>query len=115
MIERKKCQICDIEKAASEFYHHPSRKDRLDHRCKACRTENERIIRDLKKTAPPKPLVCECCKKQTTKFCLDHDHTTDEFRGWICGHCNQGIGKLGDTLEGVLLAVDYLSTKVQPA
>ena len=35
-------------------------------------------------------------------FQLDHDHETGTFRGWVDHLCNQGIGKLGDNLEGVL-------------
>ena len=112
MIEVKACQICNIEKATSEFNYHPSRKDRLDHRCKKCKSQNDVIVRRIRQTAPPKPELCQCCKKTTTKFHLDHDHVTNTFRGWLCGHCNQGIGKLGDTLEGVMKAVNYLSTTV---
>lgn len=39
---------------------------------------------------------------------MDHDHDTETFRGWICEKCNIGIGKLGDTLEGLTKAVEYL-------
>jgi hypothetical protein len=39
---------------------------------------------------------------------LDHDHETGEFRGWLCWHCNTGIGKLGDTPDGLRNALDYL-------
>tara|TARA_R100000742_G_C4257386_1_gene75248 strand:+ start:391 stop:546 length:156 start_codon:yes stop_codon:yes gene_type:complete len=30
------------------------------------------------------------------------------YRGWLCSNCNTGIGKLGDNIEGVQKAVDYL-------
>jgi hypothetical protein len=30
------------------------------------------------------------------------------MRGWLCDPCNIAIGNLGDTLEGVLKAVEYL-------
>jgi len=39
---------------------------------------------------------------------VDHDHLTGEFRGHICPLCNQGIGKLGDSVEGVMKALLYL-------
>ena len=108
----KKCETCLIEKDVSEFYWHPSLKDNLHKHCKACHNEKMRVIREIKKTAPPKPEVCQCCKKPTTTFHCDHNHETGKFRGWLCAHCNQGIGKLGDSLPGVLLAVEYLSTNV---
>jgi hypothetical protein len=39
---------------------------------------------------------------------LDHDHSDDSFRGWLCEPCNTGLGKLGDNLDGVIKAVNYL-------
>ena len=58
----------------------------------------------------PTPLACECCGKQQTRkaLALDHCHNSKRFRGWLCDACNLGIGRLGDTLSGVLLAVAYL-------
>lgn len=59
----------------------------------------------------PRPEVCECCGKENWAgkvLCLDHCHNSAVFRGWLCTKCNAGIGHLGDSLEGVLLAADYL-------
>ena len=39
---------------------------------------------------------------------VDHDHKTQRVRGMLCHGCNKGIGMLGDTLEAVLAAVEYL-------
>lgn len=33
------------------------------------------------------------------KLCLDHNHNTNEFRGWICRECNIGLGLLGDCVD----------------
>ena len=67
----------------------------------------------LEKDCPPRPAdgCCECCFKffGADKLELDHDHVTGGFRGWICFHCNTSIGKLGDTLDGVRLALDYMA------
>lgn len=57
--------------------------------------------------------VCAICGsrspgKRLTKFCVDHDHETGTVRGLLCTSCNQGIGLLGDTLEGVEAAAAYL-------
>lgn len=39
---------------------------------------------------------------------LDHDHATGRFRGWLCGHCNAGIGMFRDDPELMGLAIEYL-------
>lgn len=51
---------------------------------------------------------CDCCGRIVDKLSLDHDHATGEFRGWLCHGCNTGLGKLGDTIEGVDRALSYL-------
>ena len=109
----KTCETCKTVKEDTEYYWHPSLKDNLHKHCKACHNNKMKVIREIKKSAPPKPDKCECCRQPTKVFHCDHDHESGLFRGWLCAHCNQGIGKLGDNLQGVLLAVDYLSTKVQ--
>ena len=48
------------------------------------------------------------------KLAVDHDHKYAaetgriKIRGLLCRHCNIGIGKLGDTIEGLMRAVEYL-------
>ena len=39
---------------------------------------------------------------------LDHCHITGKFRGWLCGKCNMGIGALGDSIQGLQRAIEYL-------
>lgn len=58
----------------------------------------------------PAPPQCELCQKLPNKraLCLDHNHETGKFRGWLCDNCNTGIGKLGDTVEGLERAIAYL-------
>jgi hypothetical protein len=89
--------------------------------CRECQSKHAKIIERLYKSAPPRPNKCECCgikvenitnkKKYSNSgvLQLDHEHTTEKFRGWVCYACNQGIGKLGDNLKGVIKAVLYLS------
>jgi len=53
--------------------------------------------------------LCGRAENESSKvLCIDHDHDTGEFRGWLCYQCNVGIGKLGDSLRGLLQAVEYL-------
>lgn len=60
----------------------------------------------------PEPPLCECCNQPSEAkrgLHLDHDHVTGAFRGWLCHHCNTGIGLLGDNRLGVSFALAYLS------
>lgn len=56
------------------------------------------------------PVICECCGREQIgkSLAADHDHANGRFRGWLCSSCNLGLGKLGDTLDGVERARAYL-------
>ena len=64
--------------------------------------------REATKAAPPRPQHCQCCNKQA-ELVPDHYRGTNKFRGWICRSCNLGIGKLGDDIEGITQALNYLT------
>jgi hypothetical protein len=54
---------------------------------------------------------CACCKTTRpgeSSWCIDHDHDTGQIRGILCSNCNTGIGFLGDSVEGLQRASDYL-------
>ena len=57
----------------------------------------------------PKPDACECCGEIPSKMIEDHDHTTGLFRGWLCHHCNTGLGLFKDSSERLQQAIQYLS------
>lgn len=61
---------------------------------------------------------CWCCEMELILFSnefnhprnanIDHCHDTMIFRGLLCSPCNKGIGLLGDTVEGLQRAIEYL-------
>jgi len=54
---------------------------------------------------------CAICQKEFTKTpCLDHNHVTNCWRGALCRMCNCSIGALGDSVEGLQRAIDYLKS-----
>lgn len=106
----KACRKCHEEKSLDLFNKKLSASgvDIKQPYCKACQASNGLIMTRIHKAAPAKPEVCDCCGKEGYTLVLDHDHTTDLFRGWLCYRCNSGIGALGDDLEGIGKAETYL-------
>jgi hypothetical protein len=115
----KPCIYCLEEKPLSEFLKKHDNYDGHDNRCRVCMRKRHKEVNELRKTAPPRPIACDCCGKEIVlsqsrkKFslCLDHDPVKGTFRGWICRHCNTAIGLLGDNIAGVLNALKYLERK----
>jgi hypothetical protein len=55
--------------------------------------------------------VCAVCGKvnpDDSSLAVDHCHETGKIRGLLCSKCNSGIGMLGDNIEGLQAALDYL-------
>ena len=85
-------------------------------RCKECRAKQAHIWRAANKYhCTPQEYeermesssCCECCGKESD-LVYDHCHDTMKFRGVLCSGCNRSIGQLGDTLESVERALNYL-------
>ena len=87
---------------AQEYLERPGVRDRVNAR--------KRELRQQRKTtsARPCPNFCECCGRPHSNLRYDHDHETGAFRGWLCDNCNTAIGKLGDTVDGLQRAIEYL-------
>jgi ribosomal protein L40E len=57
---------------------------------------------------------CQLCGAvEAASYHLDHCHTTGKFRGLLCSKCNNGLGMLGDNLEGLYKAIKYLEKAEQ--
>ena len=56
---------------------------------------------------------CALCSKtfpgfKQNQLHIDHCHETNKVRGLLCMQCNVGLGMLGDNIEGLERALDYL-------
>lgn len=120
LVDQKTCMYCLETKSIDMFPKHKSRNDGYDSRCKQCKTTRAKTVSRIKKFAPTKPSVCDCCGKppkigngrRNVGLSCDHDPITDTFRGWICSDCNLSIGLLGDNIEGLQKAIDYLKNNL---
>ena len=60
---------------------------------------------------------CECCGTELNtargrnRRQIDHCHDTNQIRGVLCWNCNTSIGKLGDNVEGLERALNYLRSR----
>lgn len=52
--------------------------------------------------------ICFVHFKTREEISVDHDHVTGLVRGLLCHHCNTGIGLLGDNVDNLQTAIDYL-------
>ena len=113
----KTCIACGEEKPldhfSTAFTTTKSGKSYKVGRCKPCQSERISNTTFIKKTAPPIPTNCACCgvsfeDMQKNNIHMDHCEETQTFRGWLCRNCNLGIGQLGDNIEGLQKALNYL-------
>ena len=115
------CKLCKEEHPTSDFYvkgqmmsiH--NNKDTvsvfISTKCKTCYREEALTLFHLRKQHRyPDNNVCDCCGTLSVeKLVFDHCHDRSEWRGWLCRSCNLGIGMLGDNIEGITRAVEYLN------
>jgi hypothetical protein len=109
--EKRKCEGCGEEREVTDFAWDGMRMRDGERyracRCNFCKREYDRQMRHLRQTAGPPSPNCELCHRPG-RMQLDHDHATGKFRGWLCGSCNCGLGKLGDDIAGLRRAIAYL-------
>jgi len=109
------CNRCNVEKPFAMFREQKNGMIKKNgeynrhHTCNDCFKKDLKVVYELAKVHKCNQTTCDCCGKESeTPLHLDHDHKTGKFRGWLCIKCNQGIGKLGDNIEGVTNALKFL-------
>jgi hypothetical protein len=114
------CSVCNELKENIEFSFYKNRLTNDGYRlmvntnCRSCSKIRSKERSDIKKRhknlkKPEYGSLCECCQKPVYRnWQLDHCHVTGNFRGWICKSCNTGLGSIGDNLQSLYRAVEYL-------
>ncbi len=125
--QTKACSKCSIEKKLTDFAGNTSgtdafNKDGYRHRrpeCIECGKKVSKGKAEAKKKAKdmnisyvaPEGTLCGICNKAASSgngIVFDHCHETNLFRGYCCNSCNRSVGVLGDTVDGLLKALNYL-------
>ena len=118
----KRCPDCGETKPRSAYYKEKARRDGLQGYCKSCRDVQIRrndlrrkygiTEDDYDEMYRAQRGCCSICgAHQSTlnrRLSVDHDHDSGDVRALLCGHCNRGIGLLGDDPKTVQRAADYL-------
>lgn len=117
-LETKVCNQCGIEKTLS-CYGNNSGAKHLRSKCRDCEKAQVRQRNQFKTLVPPYNHRCEICQrteeectgeggKKVGTWCLDHNHETGEFRGWLCHSCNRALGNFKDSIDLLRAAIAYL-------
>jgi hypothetical protein len=110
----KTCSECNEIKPKSKFHRQNQSQDGLKNTCKDCINLERRYTRyglskeEYDSILKQQDYKCAICRYDK-RLDVDHCHSTGKVRGILCNGCNTAIGKLGDTLEGIQRAINYLS------
>lgn len=135
---QKTCPSCKETKSTTEFHKHARRADGLQTECKPCKAKRDReyheknwdkiytrrkqpvnVVRRLAikygvtdeeiiSIRNVKDGLCEICKTREAVN-IDHCHSTGKVRGFLCFHCNAGLGHFSDNKDWLQSAIDYLA------
>lgn len=116
----KVCNTCNILKPLGE-YSRAAGGNHVRPDCKQCSNHAQAVREKLKKSIPypEESYCCPICNKSSDElryktqpdrkvWCLDHNHTTDKFRGYICFRCNIAVGQVKDDPDIAYRLFEYL-------
>ena len=126
VINSKVCNTCGKEKPLSDFQvrahdKHGNPQDRRN-ACKKCEKKKGKVLRELKQriSRPDSDYCCPICGRNEEQiveifsngrtWVLDHDHDTNDFRGWLCDPCNVGLGRFSDDIKRLKNAIRYIES-----
>ena len=124
------CSVCKRKLPSEYFQHYRSRfkknklRLRVNTNCKDCSVKESGYLAKIKRDnpAPEYGEHCPQCNKVVYEkvedipegvdgtngpWQCDHDHSTKEFRRYLCKRCNTGTGLIGDSQQAWEKAVTY--------
>lgn len=118
---RKYCRSCDTVKPVSQWSRNASASDGLQTRCRDCASSAGRTDHLSRTYGMTSDDVSDLLAQQDGRcaICLvaeaihiDHDHVDGRIRGMLCFRCNAALGQLGDDVDVIRRAADYLEGRV---
>ena len=124
------CIKCNTEQPIDQFnamkYESKSKQTEIKRTCRTCMRNQSTLVKELKRqnTYPDEKYQCPICDRDIKEigkygqprlqnWVLDHCHDTLTFRGWLCHHCNVGLGGFSDNLTRLKKAVSYLENHLR--
>ena len=129
----KVCKICGVSGPHGTYVHARNGRTYAQSRCKSCasgeftkrtqsvrKSDGARLTRLKQQSRTWKLDVVELegmlwVQDNKCAICsvpdpdsVDHDHVTGKIRGFLCRHCNLGLGHFRDSEESLKSAVAYL-------
>ena len=109
-----RCKVCDYATRKRYLANKDPVERKRMHRSHFLKRVYNITIEDYEAMLGKQGGVCAICGGTETKssqqenFSVDHCHTTGVIRGLLCNNCNRGLGLLGDTIESLTKALEYL-------
>lgn len=128
IINKKECSKCKKMKYLSEYSGNTSGSDAFDKdgyrlrrpECKVCNKKDNKGKSYAKNLAKkngisykaPKDTTCALCgnlPRLGKTLVFDHCHKSNKFRGYLHNSCNRALGVLGDDVQSIINAINYLN------
>ena len=119
--DSKVCSKCGTDKPLAAYSFH-SGGSYLRTECKSCTNHMTRIRKDIRSIygMPDDNYCCPICLKTSEdvagsggksagSWVVDHCHSSDKFRGWLCHKCNRSLGGFEDNVDMMKRAIAYLT------
>lgn len=119
---KRTCSVCSVEKSLAQF--NKSSQGQRSYRCNTCtskaflRYRYGITVKQFEDLVVSQQGKCAICVKileinadgisRTKNVAVDHCHKTGKVRGLLCKNCNVALGFMGDSIDTLLQAVEYL-------
>jgi len=110
----RKCKECKEHLEIKEFHRNVRAPNGIKRRCKHCTKAGIKCANKGRKQAKSLGLnmnKCQGCGIEPSKkvrICVDHNHETGRFRLLLCGNCNTGRTKMGDSTDEIRKRCDAM-------